>query len=442
MTLPKGEFVSFDLRDEHSDALWLLTSEENNRRLAPALVELAQRVLAPETLPRTLEGNLMRIVATPPSRHKDAYLPFAAADALIYVKPFEQKLNETSERLYKDHVWQVRKRWRASREWNRAQAAITAPMAGKLAAIEARRDLSPQVRQATDKLMADRRFRNQLIELAQNYVVHVAVPAEPITRRIVKLTSERSVTFWSRTSKLLRLLQGLGWKSWPLRIPIGGRGGSHHLEVAAPPGVDVVRIVARPRPRRSTEPGEPRARTLSTDGFQPHVHISIPAILPMRYRATIYVRASRSGWLLASFLVGIVIAVVMMLGRHYVSDLFRTSGTASPEAGTAATLLLTLLGVIALWLIRPGEHPLASRLLLLVRVLILIDVADLLIGTGDLVLHTGRHPPTPLWSGLAWAATVIAVVLTLSWLMPRRLPWSGGNRDRPGYAEDDGGEDR
>ena len=104
-------------------------------------------------------------------------------------------------------------------------------------------------------------------------------------------------------------------------------------------------------------------------------------------------------------------------------------------------VLLTLLGVIALWLIRPGEHPLASRLLLLVRGLIFVDVTALLVGTGDLVLHTGRLP-TALWSVLEWISIVIAFMLALSWLMPRKLPWRGGNRGRPGYASDDEGANR
>jgi hypothetical protein len=141
----------------------------------------------------------------------------------------------------------------------------------------------------------------------------------------------------------------------------------------------------------------------------------------------------------------------MMVGRHNVGVLFHSSkGAVSPEAGTAATLLLTLLGVIALWLIRPGEHPLASRLLFLVRGLIFLDVAALLVAAGDLMLHTGR-PPTVWWSALGWTTTVIAVILTLSWLMPRKLPsWlmpkklrsRGGNDGGTGYATDAEGVSR
>jgi hypothetical protein len=435
----KGDLVSFDLRDERGDALWLPTSSETNRRVAPALVITARRVLGSDSLPRRLEQDMMRIVATLPGRHAEAYKPFAAAAALIDIRPFEEELREASQRLYQDRFWHIRKRWQASRDWGRAQKAIREPMAAKLAAEQMLGDLDKDVWNAAYKLMVDRTFRSLLEELAQNYLVVVAVPTNSRTRRIVKLTSERTVTFWSRKSIWWRLPQSLGWRCWPLDVLIGGRGGSHHLEVAAPPGVDVVRIVARPTARR-----ELSAPILAAEGFSPHVHISIPAIFPFRYRATIDMRTSRGGWLLASVLVGVLIAVVMMLGRHDLGVLFpaSTSGV-SGEAGTAATLLLALLGVIALWLIRPGEHPLASRLLLLVSGLILLDVADVLCGTGDLLLHQTVHPlPTTLWSVLAWASVVMASMLLLSWLMPRTLPWRRGNERRSGYASDDEGATR
>jgi hypothetical protein len=435
-SLPKGDLVSFDLRDESGASLWLPTSDENNRRLAPALVVRARDVLRPKAMPGTLERDLMRIVATLPSEHKKAYKPFAAAAALIDVKPFEETVREASKRLRQDRFWHVRKRWRASRDWGRAQDALTEPMAAKLRAEQALGDLDKDVWDAAYQLMADRRFRSLLEELAQNYVVHIAVPMEPMTRRIVKLTYERTVTFWSRKSKRRRLLQSLGWRSWPLDVLIGGSGGSDHLEVAAPTGVDVGQIVAKPIvPERG-------APVLRTAGFSPHVHVSFPATSSLRYRATVYVRTSRSGWLFASVLVGIVIAVVMMLGRHNLAVLFHTSKGTVSEADTAATLLLALLGVIATWLVRPGEHPLASRLLLLVRGLILIGVADVLVGIGDLVLHHTGPLPTTLWSVLAWVSVVIAVMLALSWLMPRELPWGTGKNGRTGYAAGDGGATR
>ena len=121
MTLPKGDLVSFDLRDEHGAALWLPTSDENNRRLAPALVLRARPVLRRRSLPGTFEQDLMRIVATLPSQHEEAYKPFAVAAASIDVKDLEETLCEAFGHLHRDRFWHVRKRWRARRDWGQAK---------------------------------------------------------------------------------------------------------------------------------------------------------------------------------------------------------------------------------------------------------------------------------------------------------------------------------
>jgi hypothetical protein len=140
----------------------------------------------------------------------------------------------------------------------------------------------------------------------------------------------------------------------------------------------------------------------------------------VRYRAAIFVRVSRPGWLTASWLVALVISAVIGAGRFSLPVVY--SATMAGEAGTAATLLLALLGVFATMLVRPGEHPLASRLLLLARLLILVQAAVVLIGVGNLVLHNPQHAvPVSLWTWLtivAWAATGL---FTLSWLLPVAL---------------------
>jgi uncharacterized membrane protein len=212
---------------------------------------------------------------------------------------------------------------------------------------------------------------------------------------------------------------------------VGGRGGTHHLEVAAPPGVDVVRLTAEP----ITQP-ESGAPAIAARGFAPHVHIAVPAKFPFRYRATIYIRVSRPGWLTASMLVAFVIAWALVLGSQNLPVLFgESAGSVAGAADTAATLLLALLGVIAVWLVRPEEHPLASRLLRLVRFLLLVDVGAVLFGTGDLVLHRSTtQPSTGVWSVLAGIAIAVAAMVFLSWLMPRRPQRRRGNKSPAGYA--------
>jgi hypothetical protein len=205
---------------------------------------------------------------------------------------------------------------------------------------------------------------------------------------------------------------------------IGGRGGIHHLEVAAPPGVDIVQVIAEPAVAADRGP----VVATRSRGLSPHVHIRVPATPPTRYRATILVRTARQGWLTASWLVAVLIAVIVGLGKADLPVLF-PPGAAAGEAGTAATLLLALVGVIATWLVRPGEHPLASRLLEAVRILMLADVAVVLVGTGDLVLHRTTKPlPEDLWLGLSWAAAVVAAFVTLARVFPVAPPERWGNK--------------
>jgi hypothetical protein len=443
-TLPKGQLVAFELRDEHGAAMWLPTAEETSHRLAPALVVVARTVLRELglELPDRLAADLRVIVKSPPEQHAEEYKPFAVAAALIDKTQRQAELARASARVRTVGSWHFRARWAASRDWAHAQDELVRALELMRTAAQMPGEVTQSVQEVADALMADPGFRSQLEELSKNFVVHVAMASKPGVRRIINLTSERSVT-WSRDSMWHRLGQSLGWRCWPVDVLIGGRGGGHHLEVAAPAGVDVVRMTAIP-----TDHGVSGAPPVSARGFSPHVHIRAPGSWPVRYRATIFVRIRRTGWLTASLLVAAVIALVMVFGRLNLTVLFGGSAGAAPgDAGTAATLLLALLGVIATWLVRPGEHPLAARLLRLVRLLILLDVADVLVGTGDLVLHrTTNGPPTALWSVLAWIAGAIAIMVALSWLMPRQLPrnWlprNWGRSDLPGILRTRQGSD-
>jgi hypothetical protein len=137
-----------------------------------------------------------------------------------------------------------------------------------------------------------------------------------------------------------------------------------------------------------------------------------------RHRARILLRVSRPGWLTLSWLTAIVIAAIMVVGRFNLAGLYSISTAAGTGAGTTATLLLTLLGVIAAVSVRP--QPLAARLLLLARLLIAVDFAAVLIATGSFVFRPGVFLPLPvaLWTTLATVTTLVAAMFTLTLLLP------------------------
>jgi len=377
MPWEKADLVAFDLRDESGNVIWLPNSERINRQLAAALSQWARVILKVDQLPAGLDALLDRIVwCRPPERLKQG-------------NPFDG-IDESPD-----------------------PGAESKPFADDPAAAEA-------LSKAKKILAGDTAFMGQLQELWQNFLVVAAVADPPGTRRIVKLAFESEVSFRSPSGWGHKVLQSLGLRTWRLDLLIGGRGGSHHLEVAAPAGVDIVRISARPLwPDQA-------GKNLTARGGTPHVHIQIPGREHGRYRATIRLRVSRPGWLTTSWMAGLVIFVTLLVGLNKINVLYAGSPGAvtGPEAGTAATLLLALLAVFGTVLFGPGGHPLASRLLRLARLLILVDSAAVLCGAGSLLLHrtsdAAQHPaPVTLWLVLACVSGVVAGMLTLSLLFPR-----------------------
>jgi hypothetical protein len=472
-SLAKTSLVRFSLRDEQSAAVWMPTSQETAHYLASALVYWASQNLGlkPTEVPLALVQDLKRIVSGDPrefwSRPPALLAVAALIDANHRYRRAVRKYKETRPQreggtpLSPLRLWYERQLQceRAERELGEAAEVLRQ-------ATRRCRGLDPDIRPLAYRLMARRDFRNRVEELAQNFVVYVGIKSSVGTRRIIKLTYESHAPRHEVSGGLLRQFrQSLGWRLWQFDVLSGGRGGSYHLEVAAPPGVDLVGISAvryvapEPKPDTESDPGKehrpdkkpaPRkgwwrrfkawwhglvfwepAADVSVPGRLPHVHIIPPDGAYTRYRTAIFVRVSRPGWLFASWLVALVIGAVIVVGRLNLQA-FYSKGTAAnattaanaataAQAGTAAVLLLTLLGVFATMLARPGEHPLASRLLRTARGLILLDALVVLVGVGNLVLH--QHPiPATVWTVLMIVACTVFALFSISLLTPVALP--------------------
>jgi hypothetical protein len=441
-SLAKTNLVRFSMRDETSAAVWMPTSQETARYLVSALVHWASQELRikDKELPQALVQDLERIVSGDPRGLRSrppALLAIAALiDANRRYRRALRKFKETRPQREGTPLRPLKLWYQRQLQCESAERELGTAAEVQRQATERCRGVDENIRPLAYRLMASRDFRSQVEELTQNFVVHVPVKSAPRTRRIIKLAYE---SYAPRRrgpgGRLRKFWQSLGWRLWQFDVLIGGRGGSYHLEVAAPPGVDVIGITADRLKAR--EPGlkvkwwrrfttkvwwrrlilwEPAADA-SVPGGLPHVHINPPEGADVRYRAAIFVRVSRPGWLTASWLVALVIAIVLGAGRFNLPAVY-AKGQA-PEASTAATLLLALLAVFATLLIRPGEHPLASRLLRVARLLVLLDAAVVLVAVGNLVLHSSQHPiPVTIWTWLAIVACAVLVLFTISWLLP------------------------
>jgi hypothetical protein len=361
----KSELVKLVFRDEQGAAIPLMTAEATSRLMAAALYRWAAEILRRENVPEPerMFGELSEIVSQPP-------------DPAQQERTADEKIEVLLGKVSSGH---------------------------------------PHI---AGVLLADKGFRSKLYELSENFVVLVSVADKPGTRRILKLAFESAVTFQHPHGWWRKVRQLFGWRDWRLEVMLGGRGGSGHLEVAAPTGVDISKMVARPAVVPRPEPDARKPLVIRTAGKTPHVAIRVPAGA-RRYRATIYLRVSLTGWLTASWSVSLVIFGLMAVSRVRLWTLF-SKAAAPGEAGTAATLLLALLGVFASYLLQPGEHPLAARLLRAARGLIMIDVAVVLVAVGSLLLHYGTHEPKRMWDWLTVISGLVAVLLTLSLLLP---PW-------------------
>ena len=470
-SLAKTSLIRFSLRDEQSAAVWMPTLQETTHYLASALVHWASAVLRiePKEMPRALVKDLERVVSEDPRGFRSKPPALLAAAALIdanhrYRRAVRRFKETRPQREGGTPLSPLRLWYERQRRCEHAEAEMGAAAQVQQQAMKNWGSVDPAIRSLVYRLMASLDFRNRIEELARNFVVYVGIKSPVGTRRIIKLTYESYAPRHVVTGGLFRRFrQSLGWRLWQFDVLSGGRGGSYHLEVAAPPGVDVVGINAlryeAGEPAPDIKPGQGKERGpgekpfpdeggwrrfkawwhglifwdppggVSVPGYMPHVHINPPEGACVRYRTAIFVRVSRPGWLTASWLVALVIGIVIGAGRFNLPAVYSNAATGAAatataqEAGTAATLLLALLGVFATMLIRPGEHPLAARLLLLARSLILIDAAVVLIGVGNLVLHRAGHAvPVTLWTGLAIAACAVFVLFSISWLAPVARP--------------------
>jgi hypothetical protein len=424
--LPKGNLIAFDLRDEAGAALPMPTSEESSDLLAAGMIAYARSVLNADP-PEELTEDLKLIIRTDPDdkEHKDAIKKFAVIAKWYY---FSEQHNRVLRKLIATsppHFWcALRLNF----------ALIRADVAAGRALRKTMKIKDQKIRVAIERLMSNRYFLRLFAELEENFIMHVRVHEMPGTRRIIKFSREGSISFWKNTGIPVMALQVLGLRGWRLQVPVRPLGRSRHLEVAAASGVDVIKVKAEP-----IDPND-RAKPVDAPGLSPHAHIRIPPIFATSaYQAIITVRPSRRDWLTAALFTALLIATVIGIcwqelgvlcdasrlspGRGNSGSPAPASASASDETATAVTFFLALIGAFATWLVRPGEHPLASSLLGMVRFYLAADVAIVLTGAVYFLVHP--PPVTPdntLWKWLFWSALVLAVLTALPWLMVRRRP--------------------
>ena len=267
--------------------------------------------------------------------------------------------------------------------------------------------------------------------LADGFQLLVPVEMHANTTRVIKFRYDETIAwrggdFFSRAfSAVVRgPFEFIGWwpKRWDLSLQSLERGQGYHLEAVAPAELDIYDAVIK----RRTPPTQ-RDDTIAEGGGKERVHL-VPARAHRqgRNRLTVKLRPQRGGVIVAYTATALLAAAELLLGRPHVREI-------EPQTGSALLLLLPTL--IAAFLIRPGEHTFASRMLVGVRFLTAVAALAPLWAAGALAIYgTSRAGEGAqariarldriehLWTIGTWTACVCGSVLLVAYLLGARYP--------------------
>jgi hypothetical protein len=178
-------------------------------------------------------------------------------------------------------------------------------------------------------------------------------------------------------------LQSLGIKSTPLYWRVSGAAGvqSYHVEADAPDGLvfidgfvaDESAIADSDRPwwraLRKPEYFTARLDTVRPDSVRAHLHPG-RAVKDGALLYGLFLRAKRRGWMRAAVTTCAFIAIALLAIAIDITRLYRVD-----RATTVAGAILAVGTIAAVFLSRPTEHHLTSRILLGARILLFVSAA-------------------------------------------------------------------
>ncbi len=262
--------------------------------------------------------------------------------------------------------------------------------------------------------------------LVDNFLLVAAVPAEVGERRIIKIAYDQQQEgvkedrrrWWEKVAGVLGLAATMR------NVPCGSLpdGESYHLEVDAPPQVEVVSAILVERP-----PGG--LRGVDTDAVRKvpttsGVHLNVSRAGDIDFdpdslcgpQLQIGMRVRMSTWLLTALLTTSAVAVLLWGTRPFLER------TTTPGTDPAALLA----GIVALLLVlvnQPAEHPLSARLLGPARVGSLLSALLPLVAAW-LLAFSGRADAQQWWIWLCWVSVALWIFTVLPFAA-RVTSWLG-----------------
>ncbi|HEX3803212.1 MAG TPA: hypothetical protein VHV75_10260 [Solirubrobacteraceae bacterium] len=414
-TLQKRKLEHFGLWDESGRRIPMMQTSENGYFAAAALVALARGAADKYGInPLAVDPGLLDVLRGIASR------PPAQAGLLAkHLQEIEGPLSPEVVAKLKDADCQTLLE-SALPHMDLARRLLTGP-SDKDEPVEKDGDAH---RIWSEQRAVSRTLYSMVTELADGFIVLAQLPASEgiaaFDRRIIKFAYEaparpRSSRHFMKkfANRLRRSFEVLSW--WPssfnLDVVNPGWARSYHIEIEAPDGVELLgaRILTvdptRPQGERYSD------KVQETDSQRAHLHVA-GAPRAAAGPLSVLLRASSRGFLQAAIATAAFTAAALLFWRH------RLLFLQTNDVEAAASLLLFGPTLVSTFLLLPGEHRMATRMLRGPRVFLLgilvCSLGGALLLAGDYNSRLAVH----LWEYFGDGAIVLLGCLVLSGFMP------------------------
>jgi hypothetical protein len=350
--LRKQVLRSFDIVDEAGVAVPMLTAEQNERIARELLRQLAGDALAPAWPRRKVLDRLDRIAGTD------------AIDALAALKEVE---------------------------------AAAAPVEGL-----------PDLDFAA--LWANAVARPLMQDLAEHFVLFVAIDARAGERRVLKFVYDGELT-WANKAWRRQVEERLGLNPVVLHVlaPAIGATHSYHAEVPAPGDL----VIAQARLLDSETANDLCAPDRTPD----RAHLWTTS-KKREQEGTIELELRVGARGLYGAAVWISVLATLLFGVGFV---FRLAFSVHTRAEPAAAIVIVLPALFATYLWRPGEHPLVQRLVSGLRVMITAFAVLSFIAAAVLAVEVHTWFRLLVWIVAFVLSTAMSSVIVYGYVRSRRF---------------------
>ncbi len=255
-------------------------------------------------------------------------------------------------------------------------------------------------------LLGNESFARLLREFTFNFILLKQLEVSSASQ-LVKFSYQQSLPY----SEVL-FLEKFGIRPVQLAVtaPAIGWARSNHLLFEAPEGLALTEVELFQIQRQVAD------TTAPTDSYEARLAISAAQVYTTssitrgEHLVAVSMRVPIAGYLRAVWLTSVVLAVVLVLARWKLDELLRVMGTRSEAA---VGMLLVAPSLLVAYLVRPGEHAIASRLLRPIRIGLCLAASGSYFGAALLILGWKSQGLKDAWNAIATLAGLFAGFLTV-----------------------------